>query len=185
MGCAPSSFHCFLCKEKVTEDTFDAHRSICAQENEWYIDQLPKSEVRNCVNHVSQQCFNSENQHGLFLTCLYFPPNQVKCPHCKTRNLRLWPPSPDIQLACSDPTCRVLGDGAYMKSDGKNTYMCFHCCFILCTRCVELYFGRTSLQQGNFLVDIGDEVLKLPPTYSESCVLQMHPLPSYEVCTSV
>ena len=132
-----------------------------------------------------KKCFNLENQHGLFLTCLYFLPNQVKCPQCKTRNLRLWPPAPDIQLACSEPTCRLLGDGYYMKSDGKNTYMCFQCCFILCTTCVELYFGRTSLEQGNFPVDIGDELLKLPPSYNVSRVLNLQQPPSYEQCISV
>ena len=38
-------FPCFLCKEKVTEKTWDQHRQDCARENEWFIEGLPKSEV--------------------------------------------------------------------------------------------------------------------------------------------
>ena len=38
-------FPCFLCKEKVTEETWEQHRRDCARENEWFIEGLPKSEV--------------------------------------------------------------------------------------------------------------------------------------------
>ena len=54
------------------------------------------------------------------------------------------------------------------------------------------------MQQGNVSVQIGDEVLKLPPSYEEGCLLQQQhawdpeamsdPLeepPSYDVCTAV
>ena len=62
-----------------------------------------------------------------------------------------------------------------------------------------LHFGKSSIvQEGNFPLEIGDEVLKLPPTYEEGCLLQQQqawdpeamtdPLekpPSYDVCTAV
>ena len=37
---------CILCKEKVTQESWEGHRSDCARENEWFIETLPKSEVR-------------------------------------------------------------------------------------------------------------------------------------------
>ena len=37
---------CFLCKERVTRESWEEHRSDCARENEWFIETLPKSEVR-------------------------------------------------------------------------------------------------------------------------------------------
>ena len=43
--CWDGSFLCLLCKERVTEGTWESHRRKCAAENDWYIEQLPKSEV--------------------------------------------------------------------------------------------------------------------------------------------
>ena len=66
-----------------------------------------------------------------------------------------------------------------------------------------LHFGKNSIvEEGNVSVEIGDEVLKLPPTYEEGCLLLQQqqqqlawdpeamsdPLeepPSYDVCTAV
>ena len=36
---------CILCKEEVTQESWEGHRSDCARENEWFIETLPKSEV--------------------------------------------------------------------------------------------------------------------------------------------
>ena len=58
-----SHFYRFLCKEKVREEKFEAHISTCAQENEWYIHQLPKSEVRKAVNNINKN-FNLGNKHS-------------------------------------------------------------------------------------------------------------------------
>ena len=38
-------FSCYLCKAKVTEETWVQHRIDCARENEWFIERLPKSEA--------------------------------------------------------------------------------------------------------------------------------------------
>ena len=74
---------------------------------------------------------------------------------------------------------------AHIESDGKNIYMCFHCSFMLCARCMQLHFGKISIEEGNFAVEIGDQVLKLPPSYGESCALHSQPPPSYDLCTAV
>ena len=76
-----------------------------------------------------------------------------------------------------------VGMDTKMESDGRNIYTCFHCGFTLCTKCMELHFGTHSTRRldpnviSNSSVKIGDEVLKLPPSYAEST----QP-PSYELC---
>ena len=40
------SIQCFLCKDEVSVLTWDSHRGTCASENDWFIQQLPKSRVR-------------------------------------------------------------------------------------------------------------------------------------------
>ena len=37
---------CILCIDKVTQESWEEHWSDCARENEWFIETLPKSEVR-------------------------------------------------------------------------------------------------------------------------------------------
>ena len=39
-------FPCYLCKETVTTNTWDQHTRDCARQNGWFIEALPKSEVR-------------------------------------------------------------------------------------------------------------------------------------------
>ena len=58
-----------------------------------------------------------------------------------------------------------------IESNGRNVYTCFHCGFTLCARCMRLQFGRFSTRRSSRIretdVQIGDEVLKLPPKYEE------------------
>ena len=89
-----------------------------------------------------------------------------------------------------------------MESDGKNVYMCFHCNFALCVRCLRNHFGTTvtpndgttetstnisdsTTENATLTIEIGDEVLKLPPSYDESRRLCSEPPPRYDLCTSL
>ena len=102
------------------------------------------------------------------------------------------------QLGQNAPNLGTIFEPTPVQSDGKNAYMCFQCCFILCAECMLLHFGKNSIvEEGNVSVEIGDEVLKLPPSYEEGCLLQQqawnsqatfNPLeepPSYDGCTAV
>ena len=83
--------------------------------------------------------------------------------------------------------------------------MCFPCNFTLCVRCLRFYYGVIATQnegtetnigtsdsatdsearQETVAIEIGDEVLRLPPSYEEIRPSQLEPPPSYDVCTRV
>lgn len=140
-------FACYLCKEMVWAKSWDRHRAECARQNEWYIDALPESP-------------------------------QVTCGHCNARKLKLWPEAPDIKFACADPLCR-LNNMVTIFSDGKNVYTCFRCDFTLCVGCVKAVGGEDALATVTSaasvtaafdeatVIEIGDERLKLPPSYED------------------
>ena len=127
------------------------------------------------------------------------------CDRCQTRPLRLWPSAPGVWFACFNPVCR-LQYGPQLESDGTNIYMCFHCNFTLCARCVRSYYGTratqneggtganicrsestadSEVQPETVTIEIGDEVLRLPPSYDEIRLLQLEQPPSYDACTKV
>ena len=85
-----------------------------------------------------------------------------------------------MNLVCSGGKCRVE-QTRIMSSNGYNLFMCFQCEFMLCIDCADLKLPENTdllapdALQRHTEVAIGDEVLKLPPSYDEWIGMSQEP----------